>query len=247
MRCYRLLQITDCHLMAECEASFRKQPVYQNLKNVIADAKTQQADMLLLTGDLAEQPKAVTYQHYLELLQHWPSSIYFIPGNHDDPTLMHQVFAEQFCTTKSVSVGNWQIVLLNSKLPYDSGEGAVDDGQIDFLIEQLNQYPEKFFLLVLHHHVLPTQGHMDKYGLQNQADFLTLLEQYQNIKIVLSGHIHQEFNAQYNGIQFLGTPATSYQIKPQQAHFMFDDISKGYRVIDLFADGTFATSVLRVP
>lgn len=244
---YRVLQITDCHLMKERHALYRDQPVFENLQAVIANAAQQHPDALLLTGDLAQQESIETYQQFTELLQAWPSAIYWLPGNHDDPELMAQAFTSNiFAAEKSFLLGKWQIILLSSKLPYDTGDGAVSEAQLEFLQQQLASATDKFVLIALHHHVLPVNGMMDNYPLKNSEQLLKIINNYSNVKVVLSGHVHQEFSEIKSGIQFLTTPSTSYQIKPSTEKLVIDNLQPGYRIIDLFDDGKAVTTVCRL-
>lgn len=247
MRNFRLIQISDCHLLQNTSALFRQQPVYANLQGVIASAQKQSADALLLTGDLAQDEQAETYQLLPSLFGEWPSPIYWVPGNHDDLSLMQQyLIGASWQAEKQLSLGNWHVVLLNSQLPYDSGEGCINEGQLDFLQQQLRSHKDKFVLVVLHHHVLPINGYMDKYNLQNASVFLAELLAHKNVKLVLSGHVHQAFDHVEQGVRFLTSPSTCYQIKPGTDKCQVDVLQPGYRVIDLFEDGHVETEVIRV-
>lgn len=243
---YRVIQITDCHLMEKSSILYRERPVFEQLRKIIADAVNKKPDVLLLTGDLAQQETQSAYQQLTELLKNWTIPIYWIPGNHDDLSLMQTVFANTFKSKKYFILGKWQIILLSSKLPYDTGAGSLNVEQLDFLQQRLNREPNKFALVVLHHHVLPITGLMDKYPLKNAKELLKVLENYPNIKLVISGHVHQEFDQTYKDIRFLTTPSTSYQITPGKEILVVDSLAPGYRIIDLLSDGKFSTQVVRV-
>lgn len=242
----RLIQITDGHLLVDRAGKYREQRVYENLQCILLDLAQYKPDALLLTGDLAQQISRETYQHYVDLLQDLQIPIYWIPGNHDDMALMSEVFSGHFSAERSVNFGAWQMILLNSCLPYDSGEGEINAAMFSFLEAELKRHHDRSILVVLHHHVLPVQGLMDKYSLQNAQAFEEVLLSHKNIKVVLSGHIHQAFDCEKAGIRFLTTPSTSYQIKPHTPTLVFDELSCGYRILDLGPGAEFSTTICRL-
>ena len=73
-----------------------------------------------------------------------------------------------------------------------------------------------------------------------------VLEPFNNIKLLLHGHVHQESYNEWNGIQFISTPATCVQFKPLSQEFSFDPIAPGYRCLHLKANGEFETFVHRL-
>ncbi|OGT05923.1 MAG: hypothetical protein A2X78_03955 [Gammaproteobacteria bacterium GWE2_37_16] len=66
------------------------------------------------------------------------------------------------------------------------------------------------------------------------------------IKAVVCGHIHQESNQRYLGVDFLSTPATCWQFLPQSPKFKLDSAMPGYRWFELYSDGTYKTYVKRL-
>jgi Icc protein len=66
-------------------------------------------------------------------------------------------------------------------------------------------------------------------------------------RLVLCGHVHQEFHGAWGGVPVLGTPATGFQFAPGSAAFAVDFIPPGFRTLTLRDDGTFSSSVTRVP
>jgi len=47
-------------------------------------------------------------------------------------------------------------------------------------------------------------------------------------------------------VRILGTPSTCIQFKPGQDAFCLDDTSPGYRWMELLADGSIRTEVVRI-
>ena len=98
---YRLIQVTDCHLLTDKHAHLKNTNTYAALENMLLQLIDQPHDALLFTGDLAQDELASAYQHYIDLTQDWPVPIYWLSGNHDDPPAMTRVLcAEPWHTTK---------------------------------------------------------------------------------------------------------------------------------------------------
>jgi Icc protein len=87
---------------------------------------------------------------------------------------------------------------------------------------------------------------MDEIGLQNPSDLLEVCDRHPQIKLVLFGHIHQEFSHTRNGITYLGTPSTCIQFKPHTTKFTLDEKAPGFRLITLRPDGTWETQIDRI-
>ena len=60
------------------------------------------------------------------------------------------------------------------------------------------------------------------------------------------GHVHQEYDDDYEGIRILATPSTCRQFKPDSDEFATDDRPPAYRRILLAADGNVDTELVWV-
>ena len=87
---------------------------------------------------------------------------------------------------------------------------------------------------------------MDKINLRNYDEFLAVCDRYPQIKLVIFGHIHQEFDTRRGNVRYLGSPSTCVQFQPQSKEFAIDKQAQpGFRLINLFADGTYNTEIIR--
>ncbi len=245
----RILQISDTHLFADAAGCFYG----LNTENsFLATFKQIQSlpipDICLLTGDLAQDHSAVTYQrlarHMLSL--HCPT--YWIPGNHDDPAIMAQALsATQLHSDKSILIQNWHIILLNSHKP-NSAAGYLSDTELKFLDTQLKAHPHHHALVVLHHHPIPLGSRwLDTVCLDNGSDFLAIIDRYSHIRGVVFGHVHQESASERNGIPYLSVPSTGFQFLPKSEPFALDiSAHPGYRLITLAENGSIDSHVERI-
>ena len=247
-----IVQITDLHLNESSSSSLTMggQPIRSSTDSTLLatlDAihhLPTQPDFLLVTGDVAQEPTAKTYQRLADLLHNIEIPCYFLPGNHDDyPLMQKHLNSNNFHTLTRASLGQWQILFLATNVinqPY----GRLSKEALKELKKTLETYNHQHTLIAMHHHPVPIHSAwMDSINLQNAEEFLALLNAYPHVKAVTFGHIHQEFDEQHNGIRFLGSPSTCQQFVPNQKNMIFSDLPPGFRSIALGDTGELATNV----
>ena len=100
-------------------------------------------------------------------------------------------------------------------------------------------------IICLHHQPVKIGSDwIDKIGLKNKKDFFRIIKEYDHIKGIFFGHIHQNYFINQNNIEIYGTPSTCRQFKPKEKNFKMDIRPPAYRRIELFEDGTIKTEVV---
>jgi Icc protein len=88
---------------------------------------------------------------------------------------------------------------------------------------------------------------MDAIGLQNREALFAILDRHPQVKLVVFGHIHQAFDRSRRGVRYLGAPSTCVQFSPNSDEFAIDaEAQPGFRLLTLYPDGNYETSVQRV-
>lgn len=250
----RVWQISDTHCYAEDSSRLVWSPltVYpnQSLSRVLSHLALQAGDALIISGDLAQEEVAATYQRLNNLLDFFPAPVYVLPGNHDTPALMHlELTSQNVHFVPQLQLGAWHLLFLDSSRPLHS-EGYLSATQLEALEKSLKQIPkDEHVLLFLHHHPLNIGSPwMDHMGLQQPEQFWKIATAFPSVKAVAFGHIHAEFvgavtNQQGNKIAVYGTPATCVQLTHDEARLGFKHNQSGWREFLLYADGQLTTSV----
>ena len=246
----RILQITDTHLFAQKHETLLGVNTWESYQAVLAAIHAQQrdCDLIVATGDLAQDHSAEAYQHFAESIAAFAMPCVWLPGNHDFQPAMYSALQESgISSAKRVFIGDhWQILLLDSQVfgvPY----GELSDYQLEWLERKLADAPERNTLLLLHHHPLPSGcSWLDQHSLRNGAALDTVLARYPRVRHMLCGHIHQELDLDWNGRRMMATPSTCVQFKPHCANFTLDTIAPGWRWLELHDDGTVTTEVCRL-
>ena len=244
----RVLQITDTHLFANPHETMRGCATVQTFNHVIEQIKPlcPTLDALLLTGDLSQDETPESYRRLYEMMAPLSVPTYWLPGNHDDLPTMGKILNQQpFQSQKSVELGNWTLILLNTQEPGQVA-GRISTDSLTWLEEQLRQGKDRPTLLVMHHPpCLIESAWMDDLRLQNCQDFYQVIDNHPQIKGVVFGHIHQAFETTRRQIPYLGSPSTCLQFKPQTPTLVLDDVEPGGRLLMLQVDGQFETQVMR--
>ncbi len=242
-----IAQITDCHLSAKRETLYRGIDPWANLERLLALLQTDKPDLILATGDLSEDASPASYRGLRDLLWKLRVPVLALPGNHDDAELVERFFPSSPTDTPRFSYhGSWQIIRLNS-CESDKPHGWLSDGTLEELENTLAQDSGRPRLLVLHHQpLIANSPWIDKYRLLEPEPFLQLLDQYADIKAVVWGHIHQEFESHRNGIAMLGGPSSAINGVPGAEKFTPDTLGPACRWLELRGDGSLKSRIVSV-
>lgn len=244
-----IAQITDTHLLASPQGKLLGLPTEESLAAVIEEVKqlTPQPDRVLLTGDLSQDETLESYERLYRQIKKLNLPSHWIPGNHDQPHLMEKILSlPPTSSEKSFFLGQWQFVLLNSAVP-GRVYGHLTEETLYWLETQLEQGKDYHSLVALHHPPFLVDSHwIDKSRLQNPEALFKVLDRYPQVRLVLFGHIHQEFDRDRAGVRYIGSPSSSVQFKPNCQEFTLDELQPGFRLIWLYEDGSYQTEVKRV-
>lgn len=201
-------------------------------------------NMFVVTGDIAQDTVPETYKRFDRMVHAECIPTWCIPGNHDDPEMMREVFSsDNLRLNGHVEAGSWLLVFLDSHLA-GSPAGELGEKELARLEGLLELHENKHAMILMHHHPLPCGCEwLDKIGLQDNQALLDLIARFPNVKALLCGHIHQEMEQDWNGVRVIGSPSTCVQFKPMQTQFTLDTQPPGYRWLELHTDGSINTGV----
>jgi 3',5'-cyclic-AMP phosphodiesterase len=245
-----ILQLTDLHILPNAGDTLLGIDTELSFHAVLNRALGAHPhfDLLLLTGDLAQEPCLASYQRILNTLESLDIPCICLPGNHDDYALMQQIFntASVNCN-KQVLLNNWQLICLNSQIPGNPA-GRLAHEELLFLEHCLNSHPNRYALVAVHHHCLPSgSSWMDTMIIENSDALFSLISQYPKVKAITTGHIHQTMDVTTHSIRIMGSPSTCFQFKPKSTEFSVDNTAPGYRTLALYSDGRIESTLNHLP
>lgn len=188
----RIFQVTDPHVPPLDAVGEADHQVRQNFLRLMSHVADEQPDLLVLTGDLPGKDGSREVYEYIR--RHLPVDVpvLILPGNHDDPVALFDVF-EGGLNTRSDFVERMRLDAIDL-LFLNTASTRLPDEQLALLQDDsLRPSLRPGSLLFLHH---PTQevsgGWMDQtYPLQNAAAVHRALNE-SSIQHVFCGHFHAE-------------------------------------------------------
>lgn len=260
-----LVQITDSHLLADPEESLLGVNTDHSLSGVIDDIKRREKhiDLLLATGDIAQDGSAEAYQRFLQHVACLDAPLYGLPGNHDDRGNLRAVWQER--TDPVFDLGNWRIVMLDSSVP-GSNAGHLADSELAMLEAAAIQAHDRHVLVAVHHNPVPMGcGWLDTMTIDNGDALIASIEKLPNVRCLLWGHVHQEYDELHqpgsasghsqdgsarpgsaHQFRLIASPSTCVQFMPHSVEFELDTKAPAYRWLKLHANGDIDTGVQRV-
>jgi 3',5'-cyclic-AMP phosphodiesterase len=235
-----VLQLSDTHLSRVPHGDVNGRDPDERLATVLAawQALGEQADLVLLTGDLADDGSREGCERLAAAVSALGAPMLALPGNHDVPGVVSDAFtpAAQLC-----DLGAWRVVGFDTSRP-EQVHGTLDVAAALALIDGLDDRPT----LVALHHPPVSRSSNPWFQLDGAQELLAGLGTRPQVKIVASGHLHDAFEFEGpGGVALLGCPSTLLAIGHDgEAMELGADAPTGARVLRLEDDGDWASTVL---
>ncbi|WP_370643095.1 phosphodiesterase [Bordetella sp. LUAb4] len=240
-----LIHLSDAHLGAnsalmlgvDTDASLRA--VVDQIHREHGDA-----DLVLATGDLSQDGSEPAYRRFARVVGELGLPVRCLPGNHDAPAVLARTLGNW---AKPVTdVGAWRVIALNSTVA-GSNAGHLDRQQLELLDTAAADAGPRPVLVALHHNAVPmTPDWHDTMMLDNATELFRHLGRWRNIRVLLWGHVHQEFDRRRGNMRLLATPSTCFQFTIRDGRHRMNHSAPGYRWLKLYPDGSLATGVRRL-
>lgn len=247
-----VIHLTDPHIPSDPEGTIQGVPAVKSLKSVLEMVQKEcpDPDLLVWTGDLANEGASAGYENFLETLGAWKERSRFLPGNHDNRETLRAflpgIGGERDAPVAfRFSLGNWRLIGLDSHVP-GKEHGELSPNQISGLRFWLEENPGFPTLLFLHHPPIPVGSWMDAMGMKNPDALHDLVAGNPDIRAIFTGHVHHVFEGRFAGVPVYTTPSTAYQIRGGNNEFAIDPIPPGFRLIEL-DENSFGARVVRLP
>ncbi len=250
-------QVTDIHLTDDPQQLVMGVNTEDSYRAILAELKALQPapHLLLLTGDLTQDGSEPAYARLQESLETLGIPAYCLPGNHDTVSIMAKELRGCAVYWNScLQIGGWQFIPLNSAIA-GQVHGYLSATSLDWLDRQLGDRPHLPTLIAVHHPVIALGCEwIDRSGLQNQAEFWQICDRHPQVRVIISGHAHQEFDTDFDlkdsnnpsRARYLVTPSTCAQFAPQTDEFTRDRRNPGFRLLRLYPHGKIETEVRRL-
>lgn len=209
--------LSDTHIAADQNDSFRGFSPHANLRKVAGMVAQAKPDLLVINGDLArasgQMQDYAAFTSYIDPLTDAMPTVVSM-GNHDDRDNARKSLAKlsgdrQAVMQKLVSVvdaGPCLFVLLDSLLVTGISPGLLGKRQRDWLTSYLGEPAKKPVVVFVHHN---PDGESD--GALLDADrLLASLRPNRNVKALFFGHTHVYSLTKIDGLHLVNLPAVGY-------------------------------------
>jgi len=242
---YRIIHITDLHLTHD------KNPIWgvntcQNFEKALQNiSHLTDIKCIIVTGDIANDGNIKTYEYADKLFEELGIPTLWCPGNHDSLDVLHKTFQAHFVLIeKSITIGNWKILALNSvaldadNLTTNRSRGILESDVFDEIEALAYCYPEANIALAMHHPSIEIGSWLDEKILCNRKEFNVMIQTHPNIRLVMSGHIHVQDEKHLGNIAFSLAPSCGFGFKKELPKFQIDPHTEGFNLIELNENGS---------
>lgn len=236
----RVLVLSDLHLRASPAARVRGVDTRRGLARAVHHAAARGPwDRVILTGDLAEEPRRETYLALRAALATLPDAL-VLAGNHDSLPELCAIFPRRE-EGHDGQVGfidelaGWRLIGLDSHWP-GQVRGRVGDAQLAWLAHALEADPRPAVLFVHHPPVRTGTWWLDASRLADAAALAAVIARGGRVRAIVHGHAHMGREDTLGGARVLGVPSTAFPFAPGSLLPRRAGDAVGYRVLELGDD-----------
>lgn len=219
-----IAQITDLHLLEQGRLAYDVVDPMVNARVTIQSIASlaMRPDMLVLTGDLADQGKAEAYDWLDRELAQIDIPAYVIPGNHDLRVPMRQAFGHHGYLPEDgflqyvVEAGPVRLIALDTVIEHETG-GRLCAARCRWLAARLAEDRRTPTVIMMHHQPFLTGSHFDTIGIEGRDALETVVAGAPNIDRVICGHMHRDVAVGWANTIVSVCPSTAFQFDLDQA------------------------------
>jgi Icc protein len=178
-------------------------------------------DLMLITGDLVDDGRPEAYDALRDILASLTIPFLVIPGNHDDRENLRKAFSDHaYLPTEGplhYCVDDYpvRIIGLDSTVP-GLHHGHIDAAGLRWLKTTLSADTTKPTMLMLHHPPFACGiPYMDEYRYFEGDQLAAVVKGFDNIEIVLCGHVHRSMLTRWANTVVSACPSTATEIDLQ--------------------------------
>lgn len=237
----KIIHLTDIHLPAnetDILYGINIHSVVYKIAEKISQIKD--IDCIIITGDIANKGDYNAYITLDKAFKEIDVPIFWLQGNHDFSEVMLQVSTKvKAKADKCFTIKNTKFILLQSvmrdedDLSLNKGRGYLFNYEMSFLKRELDEDNFDNCIIALHHPPVLSNSWADRRILDNRLEFISLIEQYSKVKVVLYGHQHIAQQTIINKINYISSPPASYHYNPSGERFSLLENIHGFGLICL--------------
>ena len=243
-----IVQLTDCHLFDDESKNLYGINTERSYQAVLQLVHQEQShiDLVIGTGDIAHDGSRQAYQRFVSGVERIHAAVSWLPGNHDSIHVMKTCSDRSLLAEKAIDLNNWRLLLLDSRVENEVG-GRLAEDELQFLEHELSTTDAEHVIISMHHHPTSVNSRwLDPHMVENGERFFAIVDRFSSVRVVLFGHIHQQFECMRNVIRLMAAPSTCCQFVSQLKESPIDDKLPGYRWLRLSNNGGLDSGISRI-
>jgi 3',5'-cyclic AMP phosphodiesterase CpdA len=181
---------------------------------------------LIINGDCAlSRGTEAEYKEFLRLIEPIRKAgitVHITIGNHDTREKLWKLLPFLKKEQGGIHADVLELPHVNLLLLDSGRRGTMEDKQLDWLAQQLDQRKDKSALVFAHYNPLPTRGIRPIRGMPEGRKLLKLIAERKHAKAFFHGHTHEWQQSREGAIQIIAQPSVSYYFGKGHAHGWVD-------------------------
>ena len=215
-----IAQITDTHVLPEGRKLGGLIDTGTQLEAAVArlNGLSTPADVVLVTGDLADDGGRESYAVLRERLAALDCPFHLIPGNHDRRQLLVEAFPDHAYLPRTgflqyaIEDHAVRLIALDTLIE-GRDDGVLCEERLAWLDAALAAERDRPALVFMHHPPFESGIRwMDAMGLSGASGLRAVLGSHPQVRLVVCGHIHRPFHTVLGGVPVAVAPSTAWQV-----------------------------------
>lgn len=245
----RIIHLSDIHLVNNGATIWNTDTFAHFSKAIELIKSIDKVDAIVVTGDLSNDGSEWTYKYIDQSFESLGIPTLCCPGNHDSTPMMLNDYVPSFYkVTPKTIIGDYKFLMLNSVIPDDEdpntnkSRGLLSKETLEYMEEEIKEGIPT--IVAFHHPPLEPGGWLNRKLLDNRDEFNNLIQDADNVKLVLYGHIHYHILNEMNGTIYVSAPSIGFAFDKDLPKFKIAQGEEGINIIDIIDKSVIIKKVL---
>ncbi len=221
-RVLRIVQLSESNVS---DRVYFRRKVFENVIRMINERL--KPDLVIHNGDVVDAGIERYYERAYEYYRAISAEKLVVPGHNDITYLGHELFEEYFGEPEVIEFDGYVIIPVLSA-QYETPIGVVGRMGQKKLEKVLEEYDDRFRIVVMHHNVIPIPRSREIGFLEDGGDVLKLLTR-EGTELVLTGHGGNAYGVKVERTPIVNAGSVSWELHR-------NPFGNSFNLIDVYTD-----------